>query len=336
MKPSERGAALLAVLILVAVTGAIAAAALEKLRLSRAVAGNVAALDQGRFAALGVEQLGLLIVDDLIAQDRTKTTLAGGWNGATRSVPMPGGGLVEARVRDGGNCFNVNSVVQGELRIGLSRRPSGVEQFAGLMLLSGVSPGEATRIAEAAADWTDSDGVQAPGGAEDAAYAGGDTPFATGNTLFADISELRVLPGMTPAIYARVRPHVCALPVSDLSPINLNTLLPHQAILLAMLAPGRLNEALARRLLATRPAAGWNSPAEFWRNPALGAVAVPADAQAQLKTRTEWFVLDIRSSVGESEHYETALVDARLQPSRIVRRRWERDGADAVAVREGQ
>jgi general secretion pathway protein K len=44
----ERGAALLAVLLLVAVMGAIAASALEKLRYSTALATNGAALDQAR------------------------------------------------------------------------------------------------------------------------------------------------------------------------------------------------------------------------------------------------------------------------------------------------
>ncbi len=44
----EHGAALLAVLLLVAVTGAIAAAAMEKLSLSRAAAGNPLALDPRR------------------------------------------------------------------------------------------------------------------------------------------------------------------------------------------------------------------------------------------------------------------------------------------------
>ena len=40
----------------------------------------------------------------------------GGWMGATRRIPLPGGGLAEARVRDGGNCFNLNSVVEGDPR----------------------------------------------------------------------------------------------------------------------------------------------------------------------------------------------------------------------------
>ena len=334
VRHGERGAALLAVLILVAVTGAIAAAALEKVRLSRALAANVAGIDQARQSAAGAEQLGLLIVDDLIAQDRAKTTLAGGWNGATRRLPMPGGGLVEARLRDGGNCFNVNSVVQGDIRSGLSRRPSGVSQFAGLMVLSGVPSGEAQRIAEAAADWADSDIVTAPGGAEDGAYAGGALVFKTGNTLFGDVSELRVLSGMTAAHYARIRPHICALPAAELSPINVNTLLPHQAVLLAMLAPGRFSEAQARRVLALRPSSGWNNSIEFWRSEALSALGIGLDAQQQVKVRTDWFVLDIIAREGESEFYETALIDARLQPAKLAQRRWERDGADALPAEQ--
>ncbi len=83
----ERGAALLAVLLLVAVTGAIAASMVENLRLSRAVAVNAAARDQGRLFAEGVAQLALLTIDDRILESPERTTLAGGWNGATRTHP---------------------------------------------------------------------------------------------------------------------------------------------------------------------------------------------------------------------------------------------------------
>jgi len=328
----ERGAALLAVLILVAITGAIAAAALEKVRLAQLLAANTIAIDQARQFAVGAEQLGVLIIDDLVTQDRTKTTLAGGWNGATRRIPMPGGGLVEARLRDGGNCFNINSVVQGSPREGFSRRNTGVAQFAALMLLTGVPAVEASRIAEAAADWADSDIEPGPAGAEDGAYAQGAQPYRTGNTLFADPSELRAVSGMRPEHYAGIRPFICALPVAELSPINVNTLLPHQTVLLAMLAPGRLTEAAARRVLAVRPPAGWNNPVEFWRNEALSALGIPLDAQQQVQVRTDWFLLDIRSQLDRSEFFETVLVDARLQPARIAQRRWERDTADAIGT----
>jgi len=318
----ERGAALLAVLLLVAVTGAIAAAAMEGLRLSRAVAANATALDRARAFADGVEQLALLTLDDRIAESPERTTLDGGWNGAVRRVPLPGGALAEARVRDGGNCFNVNSVVEGMAPTALVRRASGVSQFAGLMTALATPEADARRIAEAAADWADSDSAPGPAGAEDEAYAAGPSPYRTGNTLFAEPGELLAVAGMTPEIYARLRPWLCALPVSDLSPINVNTLSPDQAPLLAMLAPGQLSVAAARRVIASRPAGGWANQIEFWRLDALRGLAVPLDAQLQPQLRTRWFALDLRVRVGESEFTESALVDARLQPSRVVARRW--------------
>ncbi|HWT13602.1 MAG TPA: type II secretion system minor pseudopilin GspK, partial [Allosphingosinicella sp.] len=251
-----------------------------------------------------------------------RTTLAGGWNGAVRRVPLPGGGLAQLRVRDGGNCFNVNSVVEGDARTVLTRRGSGVLQLGGLMQVLGVPEGQARRIAEAAADWADSDSTPGPAGAEDAAYASAAEPYRTGNTLFADPGELASVAGMTPEIMARLRPWLCALPTAELSAININTLLPDQAPLLAMLAPGRLETGRARRILAARPAAGWGSPIEFWRIDALRDLNVPLDVQLQLHMRTRWFALDVEVAVMESEFSETALVDARLQPSRIVARRW--------------
>ena len=320
--PGERGAALLAVLLLVAVTGAIAAAAMEKLRLSRAIATNIVALDQARAFASGVEQLAMITIDDRIADSPDRTTLAGGWNGAVREVPMPNGGRARLRIRDGGNCFNVNSVVEGDPRTNLARRESGVIELVGLMQAIGIAESDARRIAEAAADWADSDSAPGPGGAEDEAYAALPRPYRTANTLFADVGELRALSGMSPEIHAQLRPWLCALPTTDLSPININTLLPEQAPLLAMLAPGQLPVERARRIIAGRPAAGWSNVIEFWRTDALSGLAIPLDIQLQAQLRTRWFALDLRVDMLDSQFSETLLVDSRLQPSRIAARRW--------------
>ena len=320
--PHERGAALLAVLLLVVVTGAIAAAALEKLSLSRATAVNIVALDQSRAYAGAVEQLAALTIDDMIADNPDRTTLAGGWNGAARRVALPGGGSAIVRVRDGGNCFNVNSVVQGDPRTGLGRRNSGVSELAGLMQVLEVPETEARRIAEAAADWADSDDDTGPHGAEDSADAAGDSPIRTGNTLFADVGEFAQLAGMTPEIMARLRPWLCALPTTELSPINVNTLLPDQAPLLAMVAPTQLDLGRARQVLAGRPSGGWGNQIEFWRIDALRGLVVPLDMQLQMQLRTRWYALDVTVDMLGAEFQESALLDARLQPSRVVARRW--------------
>jgi general secretion pathway protein K len=318
--PHERGAALLAVLLLVAVMGAIAATAFEKLRLSTAIAVNAATLDQARAYALGVEDLMALRVDDLVGADREVTTLAGDWQGTMRRIPLPGGGLAEGAMRDGGNCFNLNSLVEGDPRTALKLRPQAVRQFIALMTLSGIPDRSARTIAAAAADWADSDDLPAPDGAEDSAYAGADAPYRTGNTLFAEVSELRAVIGVTPEIYARVRPWLCALPTAEPAPINVNTLMPEQAPVLAMLEPNMVGLELARSIIARRPAGGWDKMEDFLRANRLEDLSLDALSQIQLGSR--WFVLDLRVQFQDAELIETALIDARLMPSRVAARRW--------------
>ncbi|MGQ0559145.1 MAG: type II secretion system minor pseudopilin GspK [Sphingosinicella sp.] len=320
--PGERGAALLAVLLLVAVIGALAAAAADRLALARAASFNAVALDQARAHADGVGRLAILVIEDLVARNPERTTLEGGWNGGERTIPLPDGGDARLSVRDGGNCFNVNSVVEGELRTALTRRHSGVLQFAALMQALGLPEADARRIAEAAADWADSDQQPTPAGAEDAVYAVASPPYRTGDTLFADVGELRSVAGMTPEIMARVEPWLCALPVAELSPINLNTLLPGQAPLLAMLGLGRLDAARARAILDGRPRGGWANTIEFWRTDPMHQLGLPLDVQLQPQLRTRWFRLDTLVQREDAEFGESLLIDARLQPARIVARRW--------------
>lgn len=325
IKSSERGAALLAVLLLVAVMGAIAVSVFEKLRLSTALASNGASLDQARAYAVGIETLLTLRVDDLAAATPGITTLEGDWNRVVRRIELPGAGEAEGAISDGGNCFNLNSLGQGEDPAALTPRPAGIAQFTAMMNVAGVPGVQAHRIAEAAADWVDSDHEPGPLGAEDAAYAGLDEPYRPGNTLFAEVSELRAVAGVTPAIYARLRPFLCALPATDLSPINVNTLMPDQAPVLAMLSPGGISIVTARAAIAQRPAYGWKDVAEFWSTRAMAGVAPTPEARGQVLLDTRWFALDLKVGYGGAELYETALVDARFAPSRIAVRRWGKD-----------
>ena len=322
---SERGAALLAVLLLVAVMGAIAVSVFEKLRLSTALATNGASLDQARAYAVGIESLLALRVDDVGAATPGVTTLEGDWNRVVRRIELPGEGEAEGSISDGGNCFNINSLGQGADPAALTPRAAGIAQFAALMNVAGLPGVQARRVAEAAADWVDSDHEPGPYGAEDAAYAGLDEPYRPGNTLFAEVSELRAVAGVTPELYARLRPFLCALPTTDLGPVNVNTLMPDQAPVLAMLSPGGISLGSARAAIAQRPAGGWKSPADFWSTRALKGVGPSAEAGGQVVLDTRWFALDIKVRYGGSELHETALVDARFAPSRVAVRRWGKD-----------
>jgi general secretion pathway protein K len=320
-KDSEQGAALLTVLLLVAVMAVVAATALERLALATRMTGNGGAVDQGRaYADAGMEMARLRIAD-LTASNPAKITLAGGWMGTPQSIPVPGGVAI-AQVTDGGNCFNLNSVVSGENEASLKVRPIGVLQFQGLLEALGVNARQAQVAAASLADWIDTDSVPQPGGAEDETYATMERPYRAANRMMVDASELRAVSGISPAIYDLAKPWICALPVTTLSPININTLLPQQAPLFAMLLPGQLSVAQARQLLAQRPADGYGSTVQFWAMPSLAGLSPDAEVGAQVKLTTGFFGVDVSVDVGGTQVVERALIDARESPARLVRRSW--------------
>ncbi len=328
-KPSERGAALLAVLLLVGVMGAIAALLLERTRTATQLVGNLLAREQATSLALIAEALAVQRIGAITqASDRANQT--GGWQGQPIILPLPGGpgGTASITPRDGGNCFNLGSLVTQTGPESLVTRANAVGQFTNLMLALGIPDPRARGIAAAAADWIDSDDQPAPLGAEDSRY--GPQGYRTAGTLMTDISELRAIAGMDAETYARLRPFVCALPLADLSPINPNTLLPAQAPLLAMLLPETLGPpparlALATRVLAARPATGWGSVADFADTELLRDSALPGDVLQQLTVRTGWFRLALRLESGDTSLAGTSLIDARRSPVLVAQRRWQDD-----------
>lgn len=324
MRPEERGAALLTVLLLVAVISVLAATALEKLRLSTRLAGNAVAGEQARAYGYAAETLALSRVNDLLGQAQQAkqgVTLAGGWSGRPFNLPVPGG-LATARVRDGGNCFNLNGlVVETAPGVYAAYSPTRL-QFSRLMRLVGVPAAVTDGIADATSDWIDSDTAPLQGGAEDGAYTGAATPYRTANTLMADISELRAVTGVTPEIYARLRPWLCALPVAKPSTINVNTILPEQAPLFAMLLPDTLSVEAARQLILKRPPQGFDSTTAFWALPALNSVTAPQDAVAQTDITTRWFALQVDVTLGSTTLEQRSVIDATRLPARLVSRSW--------------
>lgn len=319
----ERGSALLTVLLLVAVMATVASTALDRISVGTRLAGNVATIGQARSWLGMAELIAATRIDDLLEADQSQTTLAGGWLGAERRIELPDGAVVRARVEDGGNCFNLNSLVEQRQDGRLVVRPLGQSQFKALMLLVGIAEGEAARIAASTADYIDSDSNPLPGGSEDGAAGSG---ALSANRMMADASELRSVPGVADRHYRLLWPWICALPVADLSPVNVNTLLPEQAPLLAMLVPGRIDLAKARALLATRPVNGFGSVIEFWESPALAGVQPSPEASQQTKVRTSFFRLRARVETAGFDVGETALIDARQAPARIVRRSFAESG----------
>jgi len=315
---NERGAALLTVLLLVAVMSVVAAASLEKLTVATRLSANAASMDQARAYVTAASLLAEARLAQLVKAQPGRVSLKGGWLGKPQTLPVPEG-TASITPQDGGNCFNLNSLVSGSSEQATAVRPIAVEQFTTLMQLLGVPSGKARGIAASASDWIDSDSTPQTGGAEDEVYLAAAAPYRAPNRLMFDKSELRAVAGVTPAIYNLLDPWICALPVTDLSPLNVNTLLPAQAPLFAMLMGGKLSLDQARSMLAARPEDGYGSTYSFWAVPALKAVTPPAEVEQQVRVTTRWFGAKLDVDLGAIHLRRWALYDAQSEKVKLVR-----------------
>ncbi|WP_343527229.1 type II secretion system minor pseudopilin GspK [Sphingomonas sp.] len=320
-RPGERGAALLTVLILVAVIAVLAATALEKLRLSTRLGGNAVAIEQARGYAYAAEALAIIRIGDLLQRAQGKVSLLGGWSDRPFALPLgdvAGGATAVARVTDGGNCFNLNGLAQtvpGQPGV-LIGNAVETAHFAKLMRLIGIPGQVAEQVATATSDWIDGDQNPQGNGGEDALYLARDPPYRTAGTMMADVSEMRMVNGVTPELYASLRPWICALPEAQPSMVNINTLAPEQAPLVAMAQVDTISPAAIAQALLRRPPQGYADVGAFW------AQASGAAGAGGVTTNTRWFNLRIDVTQGSVTVHERALVDARRQPPQLVARIW--------------
>lgn len=318
---SQGGMALLAVLLLVAVMTLLIVAMLDDVRFGLRRTGNTSAIAQAQRYALGSEDFARAQLRPWLAQDARGIAGGAQWNGRRFAFPVEQG-TVAVSLRDGSACFNLNSVVEGAVEQ-WQRRDPGVAQYLALLRALGFAEAQAQALADTLVDWIDSDQVRSPGGAEDIAYAAADPAYRTAGALLVEPSELRALLGYTPAVYARLRPYVCALHVPAPAPLNVNLLAPGQGALVSMLALGAVSAGQGERAIAARPAQGWQDPAEFWAQPALDGFEPGEEASAQVVLRSRYF--DLRSEVEHAGVQVVMSSTLALDPAnrlRVVARRW--------------
>jgi len=320
----REGMALLTVLLLVAVMSVVAVAVLDDVRFSVRRATNADTQTQAQWYASGAEALARRQIGRLLAAAPVRTPLEPAWNGRRLTFPIDGG-AISAVLTDGQACFNLNSLVEG-FGEDLLARPLGAAQFLALGRAVGAPESRMRAVTDALTDWLDADSAPLPLGAEDGTYAGLASPYRTGGVMLAEVSELRAIKGVDADLYRRLRPFACALPTSRLSPLNVNTLTPDQAPLLAMLTDNALDVRAARRLIAERPAGGWPDVAAFWAQPALAGLQIPEEVRDQPTVLTRYFNLRIDVDYAGGRAVRTALLHAPQDGAvRTVIQRWTPD-----------
>lgn len=137
------------------------------------------------------------------------------WTKPLPETPVSGGTL-QARLTDLQGRFNLNNLLVEE-------KPSDldVQRFKRLLAELKIKPA----VADAILDWIDADSeIRYPDGAEDETYFQQKTPYRSANRLFADVSELLLIHGITQEDYSKLKPYIY---VEDgYAPINVNTAPP--------------------------------------------------------------------------------------------------------------
>ncbi|MDQ8027373.1 MAG: type II secretion system minor pseudopilin GspK [Brevundimonas sp.] len=320
-RKDREGMALLTVLLLVAVMSVVAVALLDDVRFSVRRATNAETGGQAQWLASGAELMARNRIRQLMQANPARTPLEPEWNGRRLDFPIENG-AISATVSDGQACFNLNSVVLG-VGEDLVARPEGAAQFRALGRAVGVPDSRMRAVADALTDWLDADNEALPLGAEDGAYAGLSTPYRTAGVMMVEVSELRAVKGVDDDVYRRLRPYLCALPTSQLSPLNVNTLTPAQAPLITMLTLGQVTPEQARAVIARRPREGWANGEAFWGQPSLSNFTPDDDTRAQAVVLTRFFRLRVDVDYAGARAVQTALLEARPDGAvRTVIQRW--------------
>ncbi|MCJ8191266.1 type II secretion system minor pseudopilin GspK [Sphingomicrobium aestuariivivum] len=310
----DKGTALLSVLLIVAVMAAIAATALDRLSLSTRLAGNAQVATQGRHWLAMAEELAaarLVEAGQLSGADQAALL------GVERSITLPDGQVVRARIEDGTNCFNVNALVRKRNLGTLQATARRVFLFRDFLVLLGLPEARAQQLADAAGDAIDSDMLARPLGRE--ALANGDP---VPNRALASADELAGIEGMDAATWDMLRPWLCALPSHDPVTINVETLSPERAALLAMLDPEQISLSAARAQLLARPRGGYGSVVDFWQSGPLRGISPSRGRDAQVAVETRYFRLVSRVGEGDGELRQEALFSVEGDEPRLHARRW--------------
>lgn len=266
---SERGAALLTVLMIIA---AMSVAAL-------AVTQAVTAATQRARALDAQAQLALYEVSaEEVAKSQLTTVLQGIQSRV--SLDMPGfaepqivpvdGGVFEVTVRDASNCFDVNQLGDS----GDGQGTSAQDEYRSLLeaMLVEDNSVDPTSLVSSLSDWMDDDSTPRSGGAEDSFYLSETPSYRTSSQKLATLDELRAIRGYTREMVYLLRPVLCALPPRTQNtrvPLNINTLEEQHAPILRQAFGNAISLQDATELILSRPLGGWPSVDELVADPII-------------------------------------------------------------------
>lgn len=315
----QSGIALLTVLLILAVMVVIAANMSSRLQLDLRRTSNLVSNQQALWYAYGAESLVEKVLKETLDDDKT-INLSQNWAKEGLVYPVDNG-QISGQVFDMQACFNLNAVVGNDDEKGAA--PLAVRQFRNLLEQLEIEAYDAEQLSDALRDWIDTDtNVVSSYGAEDAHYESLTPPYQPANQPLRSASELRAIKGFTQVIYKKVRPYVCALPVSTLV-VNVNTIDEKQPALLAAMFLGKLSLDLASSVLEQRADGGWDNIADMLALNSFSGVSLEADEKASVGVSSKYFVAKLYAEFGDAKaKFETVFNAESKSKVYVIRRQF--------------
>jgi general secretion pathway protein K len=205
----QRGVALLVALLVVALAVILIAALLDRGELAFARTRNALRSEQADAYAQGLETYAAQVLFKAQMEQPGPDTSQSAWALPLPPQPVPGGVIV-AKMRDLNGCFNLNNLSPRNK----SNQSDSIQFFD--RLLTNVGIGDA-KLGSAVRGWLGDSSVDVA----TSYYLSQPVAYRPRGDLFAHVSELRLVVGVTEDVYARLAPYLCALPPG--TKINLNT-----------------------------------------------------------------------------------------------------------------
>jgi len=295
----QEGAALLTVLLVTALITVMAVAMISRQQVDIRRTANIIEAEQAYWLAKGGESWAT----NLLRLDRQRggnDSLGDEWAKGLPPV-MAAGGMVAGEIVDLGGRFNLNNLVATEE----GQRARSRERFGRLLTLCDMPP----ELTEAVVDFMDED--QDQGWAEDPSYLSLEPPYRTANRPLSSPSELLAVQGMTAQGFRCLEQAVSALPAP--TAINVNTA---PALVLASLTAG-MDRRQAEGLVASRPAKGWATIADFLESREWSGSGLTAD---DLALTSDYFLVQCRTTMGRGRTLLFSLLERREEKVVVLQR----------------
>lgn len=264
---TSRGAALVIVLFIVALAAILAVEMSANLMVQVQRSTNLQSQQQAKWYAYGAEELAIKGLIKSKKDEPEKTTLAQPW-AKQGDVKYPvDNGTLSGQLTDLQACLNLNALgAEPDPNSTNKTNPAHKALFAILENIEDLPSDESEEgMADSVFDWLDENSITYRSGAEEGEYLSRQFPYMTANSLFASVSELRLIKGFNPLVMEKVLPFVCVIPGSTLLSINVNTVTAEQALLLSGLID-ELSVSGAQAVIAARPENGFDNIEEFFES----------------------------------------------------------------------